>query len=159
MKKLIITMLAAVCILLCAGCNCSGRNEENEPMNETPKLTITTLEGNWKGRAENVRDDDWYTYYLATISNDTIIITKVDEQSWGTEEIIFWYGTYKNPEDPVSTYSWESSGNKDNIDSNGLHNSKVTFTYADGKISFLYSPDQDHEFTLNPLIYLEKIKK
>lgn len=160
MKKIFVILLAVLGLMIFGGCN-----KEVEPVDETPVQTITTLEGKWVGYDEWENEDRWSSRYEATIADGVI---KIVREKYGfnlaaeSKFNVCWYGTYINPATAVSEYSWDSDADESKIEYHihsrpPIYGDKVTFTFKDGKISFVSNPQLEYDKYDNPLIVLEKV--
>ena len=118
--------MAALCLLLTA---CGGSNDYVPPPDLTGKWGQMPHDGaNW--------------YFIANITEDVI---KIEWYQPTYHEIyLYWEGTFTPPTDGKEPYSWDSTTlhTVEELESSNLFNRATreqtkTFTYKDGKISFL----------------------
>lgn len=170
MKKTFAIMLAAALgLVIFSGC------EEDSKVNETPnegqnqEQTIATLEGSWVGYFEGESAEKCHYTFEATITKTAIEIKrKPDPLSLVEHDIVWWYGTYLNPEGSTSSYSWESVADQNKISKPDLNagedpintgslNDRKEFTYSQNKLRCLEFSDREYDPIPNPYIYFEKV--
>ena len=116
--------MAALCLLLAA----CGPKDYGPPPDLTGKWGLPSEGANW--------------YFTGTVTEDII---KVEwYQPTYDETYLYWEGTFTPPEDGKEPYKWESSTlhTVKELESSRLFDRATreqtkTFTYKDGKISFL----------------------
>ena len=118
--------MAALCLLLAA---CGRPKDYGPPPDLTGAWGMPTHDGaNW--------------YFIGTITDDVI---KVEWYQPTYDEIwLYWEGTFTPPEDGKVPYSWDSTTlhTVEELESSKLFRRATreqtkTFTYKDGRISFL----------------------
>ena len=124
MKKLVALMLAFMMMFSLAACGESDTSSENE---------ITSLVGNWE--PEELDD----SYQAGYITEDTIEIFWVSDG--GDTVALYWAGTYEDPEEATTSYSWESENDTSKTSTALLASDAETktFTYEDGILSYSVS--------------------
>lgn len=125
MKRRVIALLAALCLLL-AACG---------PKEPAPAPDLTGKWGQSPGNGAN-----WH--FIGTVTEDVIKVEWYQETY--DETYLYWEGTFTPPVDGTEPYSWESTTmhTVEELESSNLFNRATreqikTFTYKDGKISFL----------------------
>lgn len=125
MKRRVIPLIAALCLLLAA----CGTGDYGPPPD---------LSGSW-GRPTN---DGANWYFIGTITGDVILVEWYQPEY--DETYLYWEGTFTPPADGKEPYSWNSTTlhTVEELESSNLFNRATreqtkTFTYKDGKISFL----------------------
>ena len=125
MKRRIIPLIAALCLLLTA---CGPKDYGPPP----------DLSGEW-GMPANA-GANWY--FIADITDDVILVEWYQMEEKKT--YLYWEGTFTPPEDGKEPYSWDSTTmhTVEELESSNLFNRATreqtkTFTYEDGKITFL----------------------
>ncbi|MBB5183429.1 hypothetical protein [Catenisphaera adipataccumulans] len=98
----------------------------------------TDLTGTW----QTEMDDDG-SYMEAEIEDGTITVYFEQEETADQEETeaLYWIGTYKAPKKHVTTYSWTSKGDTDQMENALLASQQSTkkFTYKNGQLKFKLS--------------------
>ena len=124
MKQRIIPLMAALCLLLAA----CGPEDYGPPPDLSGKWGQLPDEANW--------------HFIATITDDTILVQWYQETY--DETYLYWEGTFIPPENGKEPYKWDSTTlhTVEELESSNLFNRATreqtkTFTYEDGKISFL----------------------
>ena len=124
MKRRVIPFFAALCLLLTA---CGPRGYGPPP----------DLTGTWGMLPDNA---NWY--FVANITDDVVHVMWY--QPAEKRAYLYWEGTFTPPEDGKEPYSWDSTTmhTVEELESSNLYNRATreqtkTFTYEDGKISFL----------------------
>lgn len=125
MKKA--TAAAALALLLAASLTGCGGPKEPAP--------VPDLKGEW----EQVGGANMNFYQIATITDSTIeCFWRVTEDD---SEYLYWSGTFTAPETGETPYQWESVNNprRTKISNWALRDDTKTFTYEDGKLSYIVS--------------------
>jgi hypothetical protein len=130
MKKILLIMLVICLAFSVFGLSgCSGEVMSTE--NDKP----LDLVGNWIQDGKKIEDDCQAGY----ISGDRIEIYWMSDG--GETRSLYWSGTYTPPQEVTKEYTWDSTNDKTKTDSAILASGddQKTFTYKDGKISYIVS--------------------
>lgn len=119
-KTAMMILLSIIMVIALSGCE-SGTSSEYE---------ISSLVGNWE--PEELGE----SYQAGYITEDTIEIFWFSDD--GETVSLYWSGTYENPEEAVTSYSWDSVNDTSKTDSALLASGDdtKTFTYEDGILSY-----------------------
>lgn len=125
MKRHVIPLMAALCLLLAA----CGPKDYGPPPDLTGAWGLPTHDGaNW--------------YFIGTVTEDTIKVEWYQPEY--DETYLYWEGTFIPPENGKEPYSWTSTTmhTVEELESSNLFNRATreqtkAFTYKEGRISFL----------------------
>ena len=118
-KKILAVLLTFIMVMLFAACGNSSSDEE-----------ITSLVGNW----EAVEFGE--TYQAGYITEDKIEIFWISDD--GDTVYLYWSGSYEDPEEATTSYSWDSVNDTSRTSSAILASDAETktFTYENGVLSY-----------------------
>ena len=132
-----------VALLLLTGCsapapdtsastpNTQSKEASAEPTEEV-LVTPLDLAGEWKQTNSNSAD----AYQTATIAGETITIDWVNDAE--ASKAVYWIGSYLAPTEDVDSFSWDSQGDVEQMETAIMASgdSTKTFTYEDGVLTY-----------------------
>ena len=119
-RKILLAMISA--LMLCA---CGGTAKTDMPVSPAKEINLV---GDWK------EDTDNSSYFYAIIAGNTIEIYIQSEDT----RSLYWAGSYKEPDEPVTAYTWVSENDFTKTKSAMMASGDETkeFTYENGILSF-----------------------
>lgn len=126
MKRIGMVLLIIAALFCSTACSTGTGDAKKEPAN---------LTGEWK----QVNSNSESTWQAAEIKDDTITVYWVSDN--GDTKSLYWAGTYVAPTTADEPYSWDSAGDRSQMDSALLasQDETKTFTYENNQLSYLAS--------------------
>lgn len=121
MKKIIALLLCCTCIAL-SGCSVEF---------DGPSKSISNFDGVWRQVNSNSED----SYQEAVIEDDGITIHWVSND--GDTRALYWDGSFTEPGEKVTEYSWVSNAYEGNFGILLSQDSTKMFSYIDGQITYM----------------------